>query len=92
MKDKLNKGQQLFGIAVKEPVIPDSSEAPWKNMPQDKPEELFALKCSKARLSCFAFRVPEGHLSVLMGDDIPFTDHTPVQIPGPDTGTGTSGR
>ena len=51
-------------------------------MPQDKPEELFALKCSKARLSCFAFRVPEGYLSVLMGDYIPFTDYTPVQIPG----------
>jgi len=33
-------------------------------MPKDEPKEIFALKSPKTGLYCFAFRVPEGHLSV----------------------------
>lgn len=51
-------------------------------MLQDEPEEVFAFKRSIATYSGAAFHIPEDDVSMLVGDDIIFTDDASVQIAG----------
>ena len=50
-------------------------------MLQDKPYEVFTVEVAVAGFAGTAFDIFEGDVAILVGDDVGFTDYTPVQIP-----------
>ena len=63
---------------MQEAIIPDPSKALGQNMLQHQPEEVLALECAISMLSGIAVEVFEGHSSIVIGNDVVFTDHTTV--------------
>ena len=49
-------------------------------MLQDKPQEVLAFQGTVERFAATALDVLEGDVAILIGDDIAFSDDTPVEV------------
>ena len=81
MQNHLNQLQNFFSIAVQKAIVSDPTKPFWQNMLQNEPEKVFAFGHTVAGFAAAAFNVFKGDASVLVGDDIFFTDDAPVQVP-----------
>lgn len=65
---------------MQEAIVSDSAKAFGQDMLEDKPQEVFAFDDTKERFAATALDVLEGDIAILIGDDIAFTDDTPVEV------------
>ena len=82
LQSELYQSQQFPGIAMQEPIIPDPAKALGQDMLQYQPQEVLTLERAVPGLTGFAVNVLEGHLAVVIGNDVFFTDHATVQVTG----------
>jgi hypothetical protein len=68
---------------MQEAIVSNPAKALGQDMLEDKPQEVLSFDGAVERLAGAALDVSEGDLAVLMGDDVVFTDDTPVQVTRP---------
>lgn len=80
LKNALNHFQYAFCVAVKKPVISDSTKPLGQCMLQNKPKKHFTFDSSSLENAGTAFLVAEGDVSAVILDDVVFSNHASIQI------------
>jgi hypothetical protein len=65
---------------MKESIVPDSAKAFGQYMLHDEVQEIFPVEGSIPHLFATAFDILKSHLTILIGNDISFTDDATVQV------------
>ena len=80
MQDELDKREQLLGITMKKPIVPDSPKPFWQHMSPDEMQKLFARECAEFCRTGIAINVLECDLPILVGNNIFLTDHPSLEV------------
>jgi len=78
LQNQLNQGQEPFGVAVEEAIVPSPTEAFGQNMLQDKPQEVFPLESAVKGFAGTAFDVLECDIAISIGNNVVLSDDAPV--------------
>ena len=65
---------------MEDAVVSHPTESFGENVLHNEVQKVLSIKRFIAHSFCFAFNVAEGDLTVLVGNDILFTDDTPIQV------------
>ncbi len=78
MQNQLYQKQLFFCITMNKPIVSDPSQPFGQNMLHDQVQKIHPFESAISYIAGLAFNILKSYLALLIGNDIFFTDNTPV--------------